>query len=100
MICIRHKSLIALVALILVAAVLLNPGVASARPRGMTASSTSATSSTSSTSSTTVPAGDFLGMLLNWILKAGWGMDPNGNTGASVKDAVDAGWGMDPNGGV
>jgi len=99
MICIRHKSLIALVALILVAAVLLNPGVASARPRGMTVSSTSSTSSTSPTSSTTVPAGDFLGMLLNWILKAGWGMDPNG-TVSNIKDAVDAGWGMDPNGGA
>jgi hypothetical protein len=39
-------------------------------------------------------------MLLNWILKAGWGMDPNGDSSTSVKNAVDAGWGMDPNGGM
>jgi hypothetical protein len=88
MICIRHKSLIALVALILVAAVLLNPAVASARPHTVTPSSP------------TVLGGDFLGMLLNWILKAGWGMDPNGTSITSLGSTVDAGWGMDPNGGV
>lgn len=89
MFCTRHKSLIALVALILVSAILLNPGVASARPHGVTPPS-----------SPTILAGDFLGMLLNWILKAGWGMDPNGAPGTSTRDAMDAGWGMDPNGGA
>lgn len=88
MICIRHKSLIALVTLILVATVLLHPAIASAQPRDLTSPSPA------------VFAGSFLDMLLNWILKAGWGMDPNGNPDASVKNVVDAGWGMDPNGGM
>ncbi|HEX3528218.1 MAG TPA: hypothetical protein VH988_14235 [Thermoanaerobaculia bacterium] len=88
MICIRHKSLIALVTLILIAAVLLNPAVASARPRGVISPSS------------TVFASSFMDMLLNWILKAGWGMDPNGNPLPCIGSVVDAGWGMDPNGGV
>ena len=85
MICIRHKSLIALIAIILVAAVLLNPGVASARPRGLAPAPV-------------VLSGGFLDMLLSWIMQAGWGMDPNGDSSASAPNAGDAGWGMDPNG--
>ena len=86
MICIRHKSLIALVTLILFAAVLLNPGVASAQPRGV------------APTSPVVLAGSFLDMLLSWIMKAGWGMDPNGHSSTYTPGTVDAGWGMDPNG--
>ena len=86
MICMRHKSLIALVTLILIAAVLLNPGVASARPRGI------------DSHPPVVLADSFLDMLLSWIMQAGWGMDPNGDSGASNASAGDAGWGMDPNG--
>ena len=85
MFCIRHKSLSALVALILVAAVLLNPGVASARPQGPHRVPA-------------VPAAGFLDMLWSWILQAGWGMDPNGNTDSNPILDPDAGWGMDPNG--
>jgi hypothetical protein len=87
MFCTRHKSLIALVALILVTAVLLNPGVASARPNRMA-------------SSPAVLTGNFLDMLWSWIMKAGWGMDPNGDSGVNARNAMDAGWGMDPNGGA
>jgi hypothetical protein len=35
---------------------------------------------------------------LSWIMQAGWGMDPNGDSGISNAGAGDAGWGMDPNG--
>jgi hypothetical protein len=86
MICMRHKSLIALVTLILIAAVLLNPGVASARPHGI------------APHPPVVLADSFLDMLLSWIMKAGWGMDPNGDTSAVNTIEGDAGWGMDPNG--
>jgi hypothetical protein len=90
MFCIRHRSLIVLIAFVLLSALLLSPGAAHARLLGMDRPPAAA------------PAG-VLGTLGEWLRelfeKAGWGMDPNGGaTGGSSPIGTDAGWGMDPNG--
>jgi len=94
MFCTRHRSLIVVVAFVLLSAVLSGPGTAHARPLGGESPARAARSI------------GWVGFLGEWLRelfeKAGWGMDPNGSGTAAPADSTtgeaDAGWGMDPNG--
>jgi hypothetical protein len=101
-----RRSVAALVALALVSAVLLGPGAAHARPRGVDRSPFIGEPADLLWNELWAwAAGRFDaigGGLGGFLERAGWGMDPNGGggtgTSGSTTASPDAGWGMDPNG--